>query len=698
MVEMVTNPYTFGDMNAGTASDHFKMGVSHLQRSIQLLFTRGSGADDVTYVPAEKPDLAAIAIAGVPADDDESVPRRGNCIIFPTDNWKEGWDLWVLLFILYSAVMVPYRICFESPATGAMFIFEQTCTVSFIIDVFLNFNTAYMQDDRWIVSRATISMHYLRGWAWIDIPSSLPIELIDAMLEGDNTGLGYLRFLRLFRLLRLLRLLKLGEYIASLEIRFDLNLTFLRIVQMLLALLFLAHILGCFWFYMAALVGIDPEIVTWVSTYDGGSGIDAGAEVQYLYAVYWALTTLTTVGYGDITPTNNVERIYSLFALLTGALVFGYMLSSIGSLVQAIDRQAALNEEKMDEVKEYMRWRKLPRDLVSRLRRYYNYYYSRKTAFDESAILGDLTPALRFEVVSHTLKDTIGRIPLFAKYLDPLFQMEVFPLFKPINASPKEIIYQKGDLSLALFFLVKGQIEVISGVDGRVLYRIRNGSHFGESVLTGRRRSATHRAASSCEMFAISSEDLSELFEKRPHEGRIILDSVMREHKRKEQLRTLSLRLLINHLGKSSPHDSAALRLQLAWGRKCDEAAYKATGTESLNADGEPDIEGTSGERSQAGSPITIKPGGGAPTSPGSSVKIPQPATRSNTMRLRSSGERTPPGTSAASPVDMAALMLKLGKIDELMTKLDRLVGGTQSQPSSNRGMGRRGPGNLTPK
>ena len=111
----------------------------------------------------------------------------------------------------------------------------------------------------------------------------------------------------------------------------------------------------------------------------------------------WALTTLTTVGYGDITPTNDLERLYSLFALLTGALVFGYMLSSIGSLVAAIDRQAALSEERMDEIKEYMRWRQLPRDLVVRLRRYYIFYYSRKTAFDEEMILGGLTPALRLE-------------------------------------------------------------------------------------------------------------------------------------------------------------------------------------------------------------------------------------------------------------------------------------------------------------
>ena len=46
---------------------------------------------------------------------------------------------------------------------------------------------------------------------------------------------------------------------------------------------------------MAAIVGIDPEITTWVSSYDDGSAIDAPPATQYLYAVYWALTTLTTV-------------------------------------------------------------------------------------------------------------------------------------------------------------------------------------------------------------------------------------------------------------------------------------------------------------------------------------------------------------------------------------------------------------------
>ena len=75
-------------------------------------------------------------------------------------------------------------------------------------DVLFNFNTAYLDDTRWVISRPRIAVTYLQGWFWIDVPSSVPVELIDMFVEGDNDHLAMLRFLRLFRLLRLLRLLK----------------------------------------------------------------------------------------------------------------------------------------------------------------------------------------------------------------------------------------------------------------------------------------------------------------------------------------------------------------------------------------------------------------------------------------------------------------------------------------------------------
>ena len=70
-----------------------------------------------------------------------------------------------------------------------------------------------------------IREHYLRGWFLIDLVSSIPLEIITAILvsldggagDGEGTGLRLLRALRLVRLLRLLRLLKLQRYINILE-------------------------------------------------------------------------------------------------------------------------------------------------------------------------------------------------------------------------------------------------------------------------------------------------------------------------------------------------------------------------------------------------------------------------------------------------------------------------------------------------
>ena len=133
---------------------------------------------------------------------------------------------------------------------------------------------------------------------------------------------------------------------------------------------------------------------TWLARYDGGSGLTAPLEVQYLFSIYWALMTLTTVGYGDITPANDSERLYvfprsahcsackcsprrpplphryALGSLLLGALVFGFMLSSIGGLVKGLDKENIRLQQKMVEVKEFTRWHKMPSDLSSRVRKY----------------------------------------------------------------------------------------------------------------------------------------------------------------------------------------------------------------------------------------------------------------------------------------------------------------------------------------
>jgi hypothetical protein len=305
-------------LNVGTPSDHFALSAHHFKQGVKLLITscfspsppppplpsaspagRRKPVAGIKPMSASRADKAGAAAADDDEEDEEEVMKRivrEAGVIIPTDPWKEKWDVMILVMILYSAIVVPYRICFDAPAAGVVWVFEQLLTAGFIIDVVFNFNTAHSDNNEtWCIDRREIACRYLSGWFWIDVPSCVPVELLDLMLEGEQTQMGLLRFLRLFRLIRLLRLLKVSEYVANLEEKFDINLTFLRIATMLIKLVFLSHILACFWFYVAYLQGIDQETKTWVSEYDDGSGLAGEPQIQYLYSMYWALTTLTTV-------------------------------------------------------------------------------------------------------------------------------------------------------------------------------------------------------------------------------------------------------------------------------------------------------------------------------------------------------------------------------------------------------------------
>lgn len=59
----------------------------------------------------------------------------------------------------------------------------------------------------------------------------------------------------------------------------------------------------------------------------------------YLAAAYWSLTTVSTIGFGDVTPITDAERAVLLLLELTGVLFFGILLSSITSLLQVRIRQ-----------------------------------------------------------------------------------------------------------------------------------------------------------------------------------------------------------------------------------------------------------------------------------------------------------------------------------------------------------------------
>ena len=76
------------------------------------------------------------------------------------------------------------------------------------------------------------------------------------------------------------------------------------------------------------------------------SYVDYGATDLYVASIYFCVTTIVTVGYGDISAFSMSERIFCILIMLIGVVSFSYITGALASMVADQDsKEAALNEK-----------------------------------------------------------------------------------------------------------------------------------------------------------------------------------------------------------------------------------------------------------------------------------------------------------------------------------------------------------------
>ena len=108
-------------------------------------------------------------------------------------------------------------------------------------------------------------------------------------------------------------------------------------------LVFVLQVSGCFW-KIGAAFNLDSS-KNWLRTQEL---IDEPVFTVYIASVYWSVVTCTTVGYGDILPTNGYELFWGMIIIVVGVAVFSFILGDLSSQFSELSSNSSAHSDRVE--------------------------------------------------------------------------------------------------------------------------------------------------------------------------------------------------------------------------------------------------------------------------------------------------------------------------------------------------------------
>lgn len=379
-----------------------------------------------------------------------SLSRRANSdyVINPSATWKVCWDIFVGVIILYSAIVVPFRLGFHVVMSKAWLLAEVSVDVVFLIDMIFSLFTSYEENGEHVHQLQAIAKNYMKSWFMLDLVSTMPFYLF-----GNNLkSLKLVRVIRLFRLLKLIRLLRLNHKLANAKTSGHITLAFYELSMVLIVTLFLSHLFSCMFYILSACDGATEA--------DGYSYEQCGSlhnlYSKYLLSLHWTLATVLKVGYGDVLLSTQSGMMYSVAVMAMGSIISGYILAVMLKQAETANPIATEKSIRMNEIGLYLREKEIPRKVMQRLSKHFDYYYSQISSLQEPQDMGTTAPALRLDLFN-VMRSDIVKLNMFSQEF--LLFSELQRYFHPFLADSGETIVSEGDACAEIFFLIHGCIH-----------------------------------------------------------------------------------------------------------------------------------------------------------------------------------------------------------------------------------------------
>ncbi|KAK0093508.1 hypothetical protein PV326_013384 [Microctonus aethiopoides] len=429
-----------------TLSGHYKQDGKHKMLNKQLLHSPAAPLPEYKTSAAEK----------------------SHFILSHYGGFKSCWDWLILIATFYVAIIVPYNASFVSTDRPTM-VSDVVVEALFMFDIVLNFRTTYVsRKGKLVINGRKIAINYLKGWFLCDLLAALPFDLLYAfdVYSGEESGHSHIHLVKLTRLLRLARLLqkmdRYSQYSAMI------------LTLLMLSFTLVAHWLACIWYVIAEKEKSrnDKEWdLSWIHALAERLRIpvqDVTHMESYVTAFYFTCSSLTSVGFGNVSANTTCEKIFSICIMLVGALMHALVFGNVTAIIQRMYSRRSLYQTKWRDLKDFLALHQIPDKLKQRMQDYFQTTWSLNHGIDipeniqtfpyRATTLREFPEELRGDVSMHLHREILS-LPIFEAASQGCLKLLSLHIRSNFCA-PEEFLIRKGDALSSIYYLCNGSMEV----------------------------------------------------------------------------------------------------------------------------------------------------------------------------------------------------------------------------------------------
>ncbi|XP_069365397.1 voltage-gated delayed rectifier potassium channel KCNH8-like isoform X6 [Maniola hyperantus] len=391
-----------------------------------------------------------------------SAIKKSRFIISHYGVFKTFWDWLILIATFYVAVVVPYNASFVDEGHPRISVTSDVVVEAlFIIDIMLNFRTTFVSKKGEVVSDSkAIALNYIRSWFVVDLLAALPFDLLYAsdVYSGAESTHGNVHLVKLTRLLRLARLLqKMDRYSQY---------SALILTLLMLSFSLVAHWLACIWFIIA-----EKEIdyhrneswdLGWINNLADRLKVPIGNishSESYVTALYFTCSSLTSVGFGNVSANTLPEKIFSILTMLVGALMHAVVFGNVTAIIQRMYSRRSMYQSKWRDLKDFLTINQIPKELKQRMQDYFQTMWSLNHGIDIHETLKEFPEELRGDVSLHLHREILS-LPIFETASQGCLKLLSLHIRNNFCA-PGEYLVHKGDALTYIHYICNGSMEVM---------------------------------------------------------------------------------------------------------------------------------------------------------------------------------------------------------------------------------------------